>query len=186
MGGFGPSSLKMAQTRYKVMIGEIDGADLSRETELALDGKNVFYDNTTSGLAAENLDAAIDEVNASSAGSGISNYFDEESSSSTSSSTYQTKLSENTTSLTTGNYIVHYSVELLSSHKEIQARVTVDSTQIGEFNPADVDKLGTKFVGYSGFKKMNLTGVVPLLVEWNNGGMGTASIRSVRIYFEKI
>ena len=176
----------MAQDTYKILIGEKNGVELPRTTELALDGRNIFFDNATSGLAAENMQDAADEINASSAGSGISNYFDEESSSSTSSSTYQTKLSENTTSLTTGNYIVHYSVELLSSHKEIQARVTVDSTQIGEFNPADVDKLGTKFVGYSGFKKMSLTGVVPLLVEWNNGGMGTASIRSVRIYFEKI
>ena len=48
--------------RYKILVVEVDGSELDVQTELPLDADRVFFDASTSGLAANNLQAAIDEL----------------------------------------------------------------------------------------------------------------------------
>jgi hypothetical protein len=52
----------MAQIRYKVLYYERDGQEFSAGVELDLNGENVFFDNTDTGLTAENLTDAIKEL----------------------------------------------------------------------------------------------------------------------------
>jgi hypothetical protein len=54
--------------RYKILVVEVDGVELDAQTETPLDADRVYFDPSVSGLTANNLQAAIEEL-ASSTGS---------------------------------------------------------------------------------------------------------------------
>lgn len=54
--------------RYKVLVVEVDGAELDVQTEVPLDADRVFYDSSVSGLLATNIQDAITELAAATGG----------------------------------------------------------------------------------------------------------------------
>lgn len=52
----------MATTRYKVLIVEVDGTELSDQTELDFQALNMFFDKGTTSFVSDNVDAALKEL----------------------------------------------------------------------------------------------------------------------------
>ncbi len=143
------------------------------------------FNNSTNGFSASDVQAAIEEAKASS--NALGGYTFAESTaetSTTSNSTFSTKVTLTTPSLTSGNYIIFftYIARRSAANTEYDIRVrdgTTDLVTVTEtYTRTQGQNLRSSFVQLS-----SISGVKTFTLEFkiNSGGSGTVFIRAARM-----
>lgn len=110
----------MTTPRYCVTTTEIDGVELAFAQELALQGSNVYFDNTTNGFIADNSQQAIEEAKETATG-----FFAQEvlvstnlSSTTTNAWTRASGWPQTSSVKLAGDYIIDFTAQVGQSDKE--------------------------------------------------------------------
>lgn len=184
-GGSGKATITISGTPDQDLFKTIA---VSGESDIVADSPT----DTLTLVAGSNMtittDAGTDTVTfaASGGASVFGNEFEEASSdteSSTTSSTWQTKLSHTTASLTNGSkYRIGYSFEVRNSDTsgEVLVDVEIDGVDVAEmrYEPQDTDN----YIMQSGFYYSDtLSGATTIAIKYSQSGYGTAYIKKARI-----
>ena len=173
---------------YKVLISEKDNVELEFQEELQLNADNVEA-SLSNGLASDSVQGQLDELAANVFGDEFQ-VFESDGTSSTTSATYQNKINSTTTNLPSGDYIIMYSAEIgnENNNKSIicQARCLIGGTIVGQVEDRSSSPDDNAFVSFSGIKKLSLSGVTTVQIQYRRVKNSTATIRRARVVLWRV
>jgi hypothetical protein len=189
----------MPTTKKKVLMVEESEIDLNDPTETRMEADNIFFEKGTSLYTADNIEAALKQVNQVVEGNfNFSNatsfeVFNDDAISSTTSNEFQTKLTATTTTDISGKYVLQWSAEVANSSNNnttlfrVQWKMSSSGTWIDATSLDVFTGRSEIYQSTSGFRVIETmtTGTIDLRVQYAAGG-ATARIRFVSVYIFRV
>ena len=189
----------MPTTKKKVLMVEESEIDLNDPTETRMEADNIFFEKGTSLYTADNIEAALKQVNQVVEGNfDFSNatsfeVFNDDAISSTTSDVFQTKLTATTITDIQGKYVLQWSAEVANSSNNnttlfrVQWKMSSSGTWIDATSLDVFTGRSEIYQSTSGFRVIETmtTGTIDLRVQYAAGG-ATARIRFVSVYIFRV